>query len=210
MKIKSLLIAVVLLLGITPAMAGDIAVGAKVSTLGLGIEATTNVIPMVLNARVLVSGFNYSRDITDTSVTYNAKLKLLSVGAIADWYPLAGKFRVSGGLFYNGNKFTMNAKNTGNVVIGGTTYTSPTVTGEIKFNSFAPYLGLGYGDAISSGSPLGFNIEVGALYQGAPKSSITAPAVSAADIAAEKKKLDDSLNSFKFYPVIALGMTYKF
>jgi hypothetical protein len=200
----------VLLGSYSVAQAGEVAVGVKAGTLGLGLEATTNIVPLFANVRLQGNVFNYNTTITDTNVTYDTKLKLASVGVLADFYPFAGKFRITGGLYYNGNKLDMNAQAKGAVVIGATTYTSPTVNTTVTFNTFAPYAGIGWGDAISSGSPLGFNMDIGVLYQGTPKTSIVAPAVSAADIAAEKRKLDNSLNKMKFYPVVSLGMSYKF
>jgi len=200
------------------AQAGGLAIAAKASTLGAGVELTTNVVPMLMNVRLQLNGFNYNKTITDTQVTYDGNLKLFTAGAIADIYPFAGKFRISGGLYYNGNKVDI----TGRPALGGTftfngvTYTSAqvgTVNGTIDFNNFAPYLGIGWGDAISSGSPFGFSFEVGALYQGKPKTSITTsrtvPGLSAS-IAAEKKRLDDALNNFRFYPVVAVGFNWRF
>jgi len=194
----------------TAAHAGDLAIAVKAGTLGVGVEATTNIVPMFINARLQGNAFNYSTSITDTQVTYDAKLKLATVGLLADIYPFAGKFRVTGGAYYNGNKLTMNARQLGNVVIGGTTYNSPTVATTVDFNKFAPYAGIGWGDAISSGSPIGFSFELGVMYMGKPKTSIVAPGVSAADIAAEKSKLDSSLKNMQFYPVASIGVNFRF
>jgi len=207
-----------LMLSAQNAQAGGLAVAIKASTLGAGIELTTNVVPMLVNARLQLNGFNYNKTITDTQVTYDGNLKLFSAGAIADIYPFAGKFRISGGLYYNGNKIdiTGTPAPAGTFTFNGITYTSAQVgsaNGTIDFNNFAPYLGIGWGDAISSGSPFGFSFEVGALYQGNPKTSITTsrtvPGLNAS-IAAEQKKLDNALNNFRFYPVVALGFNWKF
>ncbi|PCI45267.1 MAG: hypothetical protein COB41_01940 [Proteobacteria bacterium] len=204
-------LAIFLALGInTAAHAGDVAIAVKAGTLGLGIEATTNIVPLFANIRLQGNGFNYKTTITDTNVTYDAKLKLATVGLLADIYPFAGKFRITGGAYYNGNKLTMNARPLGAVVIGGTTYTNPTVSTTVDFNKFAPYAGIGWGDAISSGSPIGFSVELGAMYMGKPKTSIVAPGVSAADIAAEKTRLDNSLKNMQFYPVASIGVNFKF
>jgi len=194
----------------TAAQADDLAVAAKVGTLGLGIEATTNIVPLFANIRLQGNGFNYNTTITDTNVTYDAKLKLATVGLLADIYPFAGKFRVTGGAYYNGNKLNMNSRSLGNVVIGGTTYVNPVVATTVDFNKFAPYVGIGWGDAISSGSPIGFSFELGAMYMGKPKTSIVAPGVSAADIAIEKRQLDDALKNMQFYPVVSAGVNFKF
>jgi hypothetical protein len=213
MKLKQSLkgAALLLVLGMnTTAQADDIAIAAKVGTLGLGIEATTNIVPLFANLRLQGNAFNYNTTITDTNVTYDAKLKLATVGLLADIYPFAGKFRVTGGAYYNGNKLTMNAQPRGAVVIGGTTYPNPVVSATVDFNKFAPYAGIGWGDAISSGSPIGFSFELGVMYMGKPKTSIVAPGVSAADIAAEKSRLDSSLKNWQFYPVASIGVNFKF
>jgi len=213
----TLLIAGISLAG-QSAQAGGLAIAAKASTLGAGIELTTNVVPLLLNARLQINGLSYNKTITDTQVRYDAKLKLFSAGAIADFYPFAGKFRISGGLYYNGNKLDITGKPSAaqQFTFNGTTYSSlkvGNVNGSIDFNNFAPYLGIGWGDAVSSGSPFGFSFEVGALYQGTPKTSLTTSKTVAGlstDIAAEKRKLDNSLNNFKFYPVVSAGINWKF
>jgi len=211
MLFKSLLLALGLSTATSMAHAtDDLAVAAKVGTLGVGVELSTNIVPFFANVRLQGNGFNYNTTITDTNVTYDAKLKLASVGLLADIYPFAGKFRVSGGAYYNGNKLDMHAKPLGAVVIGGTTYANPAVNTKVDFNKFAPYLGIGWGDAVAGGSPIGFSIEVGALYMGKPKTSITAPGVAAADIAAEKQQLDKSLRNMQWYPVASIGMNFKF
>jgi len=203
----------------TAAHAGDLAIAVKAGTLGVGVEATTNIVPMFINARLQGNAFNYSTSITDTQVTYDGKLKLASVGLLADIYPFAGKFRITGGAYYNGNKLDVTGRPTaGTFTFNGVTYPSAqvgTVTTTVNFNKFAPYVGFGWGDAISSGSPIGFSLELGALYMGQPKTSVTATGIAgtpglAADIAVEKKKLDASLSNMKWYPVASIGVNFRF
>lgn len=198
----------------TAAQADDLAVAAKVGTLGFGLEATTNIVPLFANIRLQGNAFNYNKTIRDTNVTYDAKLKLATLGLLADIYPFAGKFRITGGAYYNGNKLTMVGRPTANTfTFNGTTYTTAqvgSVTSTVDFNKLAPYAGVGWGDAVSSGSPIGFSLELGVLYMGKPKTSVTAPGVSAANIAAEKRKLDNSLKNMQFYPVASVGVNFKF
>jgi len=218
MKLRYIaLAAAALLVSGQSAQADGVAIGLKAGTLGAGVELTTNVIPMMLNARIQANGFNYNTTVTNTSVHYDAKLKLLSVGALADFYPLAGKFRLTAGVYYNGNKLTLTGvPNAASYVINGTTYTAAqagTVTGTMDFNKLAPYAGIGWGDAVSSGSPFGFNIDLGVLYQGKPKTTVTATGAAAGlatDIAAEKTKLDNNVKKYKFYPVASVGISYHF
>jgi len=207
----SLMILLLALAGLSSrAQAADLAVGAKVGTLGLGLEATVNLVPMVANIRLQGNLFNYNTTITETNVTYDGQLKLGSVGLLADIYPFASKFRITGGLYYNGNKLELNSQQAGVVVVGGNAYLNPNIRTTIDFNQVAPYIGIGWGDAISSGSPFGFSFELGALYQGTPNSTVIAPGIAPADIAAEKRKLDDSLSRFTWYPVVAVGVNWRF
>jgi len=53
-------------------------------------------------------------------------------------------------------------------------------------------------------------LQLGALYQGTPKTSITSNLGSAANLAIGKKTLDNAFNKIKWYPVIAFGLNYKF
>lgn len=202
----------------TSAQADGFALGVKASTLGAGVEVTTNLVPMMLNGRIQLNGYNYSTTVNQTDVSYDAKLKLFSVGALADFYPFGGKFRLTGGVYYNGNKLDITGvpNAAASFVFNGRTYTAAqigTVHGRMDFNKVAPYVGIGWGDAVSGGSPLGLGVDIGVLYQGKPKTSIstskTVPGL-AADIAAEKAKLDNSLNKFKFYPVAAISLSWRF
>jgi len=218
---KTLMVACLATMGLVqPAVAGDMAIGAKVGTLGVGVEVVSNVVPMLVNARLQLNGYNVNKTITDTQVSYDAKLKLFSFGALADVYPFAGKFRLTGGLYYNGNKLTMTGVPAAgsSYTINGTVYTAAQVgslTSTVDFNKVAPYAGIGFGDPISSGSPIGFNFDLGVLYMGQPKTAITATGAAtnpalATSIAAEKQKLDNSLSNMKFYPVASIGVTFRF
>jgi hypothetical protein len=59
-----------------------------------------------------------------------------------------------------------------------------------------------------------FNAEFGALFHGKPKvklnGNITENSTFDADLKKEKSQLQDSLDKFYIYPVISLGLLYKF
>jgi hypothetical protein len=152
------------------------------------------------------------------------KLKLQTASLLGDWFPFANSFRISLGAMFNGNKFTLKGQPTGGFyTINGTTYSSAQVgsfDAAVDFNKAAPYFGIGYGRPIKSGLSLIF--DAGVMSQGSPKSKINATCGPAApqgslactqvqnDAAAEQSRLDESLHSFKYYPVISLGLAYTF
>jgi hypothetical protein len=163
---------------------------------------------------------------SDSDGNYNADLKLQTVGLLGDWYPFAGAFRTTLGLVANGNKMTLTAAPS-----SGTTYTfngqpySATqvgsYSGEVKFNSIAPYLGIGWGNPVAKAKTWGFVSDIGVMFQGSPKvtSTVTCGAAIVGlqactdlqrDVKAGEAKLENEWSSFKYWPVISIGVSYHF
>jgi hypothetical protein len=218
--LKSSLVSVTLLLGIAPsafAGTGDFALGVKGGTLGIGAEVTFGLLPS-LNLRSGYNAFNYDGSATKNSIDYSYKLKLGSLPVLVDWHPFpASDFRLSTGLVFNSNKVEATGKAQGTYTIDGQTYNASqigTLTGKIDFNSTAPYLGIGWGNAVAKGSPLSLSCDVGVLFQGTPKVTLT-PSVTPTtaiqtSIANEEASIRDTTDNFKYYPVVSLGLAYKF
>ena len=197
-----------------PASAG-IGIAGKASTLGIGIEATRALVPMV-NVRGGINWFNYSFDGMESGIRYDMELKLKSFTALVDLHPipLMG-FRVSGGIVFNQNGIDGKTDQiTGSIEIGGTTYTeSGTLESAIDFKSTAPYLGIGWGNAASS--RIGVVIDLGVAFQGSPQTELrgtgplaTAPGVQTS-IDQEERELQDALDGYKYYPVLSVGLSFK-
>jgi hypothetical protein len=154
--------------------------------------------------------------------------------ALLDYHLFDGTFRLTAGAVYNPSRLTAtaNASTTAINTIGtyefnGTTYDASklgSVDANIDFNKIAPYLGLGWGNAVKN-EGFGFGVDLGVLFQGSPKTALTnskcdlpataiagAPscATLVADLAKENIKLADDTSAFKAYPVIRFGLTYKF
>jgi hypothetical protein len=183
----------------------------KVSTLGFGLEGITNISE---NINVRVGGhffkFNLNGGETSDNYTYTADTRLLSFSALLDYYPASSIFKITGGILVNLNKldfiFTPN-----NVLVNGRVYTSDELGNALTttdFTKVAPYLGVGLFNPLAS-DRFGFTMDIGGIYQSAPTVTMTAtklmePTASQADI------IQENLKWFKFYPVVTLGLTYKF
>jgi hypothetical protein len=95
-----------------------IAVGASFTTLGPGVEVTTNLADR-LNLRASANGFRYSTNFTTSGFDANARLNFLSAGLAADIYPFHRGFRISPGvLLLNHNRISATS-----LVAGGTSFT---------------------------------------------------------------------------------------
>jgi hypothetical protein len=194
--------------------------GLKFGTLGLGLDLSTPVTE-ALSVRFNVNGLTYSDTQEIDDVNYDGDLDLLTVGALLDYYPTSTNFRLSGGVYYNDNKFSGTAVPTATTVVelNGVDYGVDDigrVDSEVTFNTFAPYLGLGWGNRVEE-SGWGFSLDVGAMYHGEPESKIDVvinnPTIEQQirdDVEAEKRSAQEDISDYKFYPVVMVGVNYSF
>ena len=227
-----------LVISIAPWCAGQelprFGVGVTASTLGAGIEAATAVTQRS-NVRVGFNAFNYSRDFSKDGVTYGGELSLRSFEILYDQY-LFGGFHISSGLMaYDGNRATGNALVPAGqpFSLGGTTYfSSPsnpvTGSGILETRTVAPMVLIGAGNLLPRSSRhFSVSFEAGVVFQGSPKATLslnggacnsqgticqdiaTTPAIQA-NIQAEQTKINNSVEVFKYYPVVSIGVGYKF
>lgn len=96
-----------------------VGIGANVSPLGIGINATT-VLSDYFDARLMGNFFTYTSPTFDIEgYRGTGNLHLASMAASLDWYPFNSVWRLSPGLmFFNGNQLSMNAK-----IVPGTDFT---------------------------------------------------------------------------------------
>lgn len=197
-----------------------IALGLKAGTLGLGAELTIGIIEEALNLR---AGGNYlhlrfSGKIKD--VDYGVDLNMASVPVLLDYHPFFNNFRITGGVMYNHNRPSLDANLNKAQKIGDHEYTPEeigTLTGRVAFNRFAPYAGIGFGNAVGGpATSWNFVFDLGILFQGIPGISLTADGTKSgdpifqADLAKEEDNVQDEANKFRFYPVLAIGVSYQF
>ncbi|HHL19506.1 MAG TPA: hypothetical protein ENJ33_07205 [Thiothrix sp.] len=201
------------------------ALTAKIGTLGVGADLTYGMTDK-LNARFSVNGGSISADGEEDGINYKGDLDLLSGGALVDYHPFISNFRLSAGLFANENEFNLDASGSNNAVIGARSYdlSNANLNTQIGFNSLAPYLGIGWGNAVKKGSQWRFSLDAGVLFQGSPEAKFTtsgtvdsgAGAISVNDslfqndLDQEEQNLNDELKDFKALPVISLGTSYRF
>ena len=205
------------------ASATDLALTADLGTTGIGLHLS---LPLQknLNARLGFNTLNYSYASSSNNVDYDFKLKLNTLDALVDYYPGEGNFRLTGGLTYNNNKITAVGKSnaSGTYIINGTAYTAANagqINGKIDFRKVAPYLGIGWGNALKTETGWGFSADAGVLFQGSPNTSLTSSGCTApgngcsslnSDLDAENRRLRDKANDLKLYPVLRVGASYRF
>ncbi|HOY09002.1 MAG TPA: hypothetical protein PLB05_02875 [Candidatus Omnitrophota bacterium] len=195
-----------------------LAIGLQGGTLGGGVEGIIKIHDQ-FNTRIGVNGFDFDYDGTEDDVEYDFELKLFTVSALVDWFPFSNNFRLSAGFMVNGNEINASAKSSDDYTLGDVTYTSSqvgTLKGNIGFNDLAPYLGIGYGNPFGADGSWLLSLDFGVMYQGEPEVDLSADGLLAnnpaflGDLQREEDNLENDISAFKFYPVIALGITYRF
>lgn len=206
----------------------------KASTLGLGPEAGVR-LTRHFNMRLGFNAFDYRRHLSSDGVAYDSAFRLRSVQALVDWFPFAKSFHMSGGLLaYNGNHVSANATVPSNQIFSAgaeSIISNPTnpIIGKATsaVRPVAPMLGIGFGNLVARARHIGFSVDFGVVFQGAPRSSVTftgsacdVSGMFCADIAgdpgiqsqavSETHTINKDLFFLRYYPFVSLEVGYRF
>ena len=197
------------MMGLALAAAGSAqaaGVGARIGTTGVGADVAWDLAP-TLSARLGYSGGSVDHDVS-TDITYHGKVKLSNLNTFLDFAPLGPFFRFTGGFIFNKNKIDVNTDQLNGGSLSGTVESG---------KSAAPYLCIGYGRV--SGTGVNFYADLGVMYMGSPKATLTAncgaiPAAQCSQLqsqaASEQAQLEDKLKNAKYFPVLNVGVTIGF
>lgn len=207
----------------------EVALGAKAGSLGVGAELTVGLSPQV-NVRLGVNGFKYKEDRREVSdISYDAEANLRTATALFDWHPGGHGFRLTAGAVYNDTNVEAHSlpPASGFYDIGGVPVPVGfvgTLDAKADFDPVVPYAGLGWGNAVAVNKRVGFFIDLGVVFQGKADVRLTPniPASSPINttpgarqaleilLRREEQDLEDEVADYDLYPVLAIGVTYKF
>jgi hypothetical protein len=212
------------LLACAAAASADVGVSLRAGTLGAGAELNVGLTEK-LNLRLGYSFFDYDDKIDDTDVRYDAELKLRNPSALFDWHVFGSGFRLSFGAVGASTEVEVVGEPTGGVYeIGDETFTAAEVgslRGKIEMgNDIAPYIGIGWGNTVDRAGRVTLLFDLGAVYTGSPKVSLTAQCGAAItqqrcnllqqEVQREADDLADESDSYKWWPVVSLGLAVRF
>jgi hypothetical protein len=196
----------------------DMAWSVKAGTLGIVVDTTRYVSDRV-NYRIWLSqSVNALNDVgrgpQPPYATYSYDYMWQTLGALLDWHPLGGPFRMSAGLLLNNNNTYIEADiSDGYYFIGRHTYPATGVSqpqGKLSYRHFAAYIGVGWGNAQARNRKWTFAGDVGLLYQGKPSVTLNATGNAPGlqdDLAIERADIR-STRGF-WWPVLSFGIGYK-
>jgi len=217
--------------GNTPAVGVAVTAG----SLGIGIQAAVRVHSKV-NVRGGFNFFSLSHDFvnTDDNITYAGELKLRSFNAMLDYFPFGGGFHISPMIQLS------NSSNVGlsSVIAGGKTFDIDDVTyqssssnpvkaaGEVTLKGGRPGVLIGWGN-IAGHRRVTVPVEFGVIFASAPVGTLSftgtacqpngqnckdmaTDATIQSHVKAAQADLNDTIKPLRFYPVLSLGLSFRF
>jgi hypothetical protein len=209
-----LLLALVALSAPVAAQRPVIGIGFAGGTMGVGVDVAAQLHPKVaVRGRFAVMPYEPEFDLDD--VTYAFQLPSPQMGLFADVTVIP--IRLTVGMRYLANDLSATATIPSTITIGDETYTSSEVTAlnaALVTRTLSPYIGIGFGRV--SGRGIGLFFDAGVAMHGSPQVEFTATGPVAnqpafiTELNREAATVNDDIEGFKYYPVIALGLRYGF
>ncbi len=204
------------------ARSADFGLYGTAGTVGLGGGVAAN-FGQYIGARVGYTSYTYeANDLEQSDLSFSGEVELGGTQALLDLHPFGGGFRLSLGMMENA-QITGRALPTANTfTFDGVTYSSADVgeaRGSATFDSFSPYVGLGYGRALSRRGKLAMNADLGVALTGAADVQLDVSCATAAqalctdlldDVAAEQAQIQADAEDYKYWPVLSIGLSYRF
>jgi hypothetical protein len=200
---------------------GAVGVGIKGGTLGVGADVVFGLPGDRLNLRLNGNLLNFETDREYSDDEYNIDLDIASIGVLVDWYPTPSQFRISAGVYHVDDDNISIVSRQDTYEFGGVTYTAAQVgvlRGSARLDrTTAPYLGVGYGNALDKNGRWQWFFDAGALFTGSTDVALRAEGGSLsndpqliAQIEAERQDVQEDLDDFSVYPVVAFGVACRF
>ncbi len=198
---------VILMLGLFPLSlhAADFHGATPIAADGLGAEFTT-AFSRTINGRLGINALDVGlTQLDEQDATYNLDFGLNSWSALLDWHPFKGGFRFSGGLLHN------EPSDRGQVDpytgLANVNALSDNELGSlnsiVEFEGTSPYLGIGWGNALTKNGRLGLLVDLGVVFQ--DDADVNLPSSLGQDAS-----LRNALDDYGYLPVFSLGLSYQF
>jgi len=213
-------------------------VGVRLGTGGIGVDYSYG-LNRYVDLRAGYSFGSYSRTQEEDDIDYDAELKINAFVAMVDIKPFAGGFRITTGLYSSSPELELNASGLDDYEVGDKEYRGNLkIDGGLDLGSAAPYLGIGWGGTTNT-TGFGVSFDMGVMFTSSPDVALDAsgracdatanPACDPAgaegfevdgadpraqqfqaDLNQEVTNLEDDAKDFKLWPVIGLGLHYRF
>jgi hypothetical protein len=197
------------------------ALGAQIGSSGIGGEVSYSASPH-FTFRGDYDWLRVDATVKGDALTYKGHFHMSVGGLFGDWHPWANGFLFTAGAYIGQREAGGGAGLEVINNIGGQTFTLDQVRGlkaTAKLDQFAPTVGLGYNNTFYH-KHWGFKAIGGVVFSDQPRAQISTVSGSALDpatlarlqaaIEAEQARIDSHLTLLKTYPLVELGVAYRF
>lgn len=205
------------------ASAADFGIYGEAGTFGGGAGVAVQLNDK-FSLRAGYSAFTYDvEDYQAEDLSLDGKARVRAGKLLLDWYPFGGGFRIGAGMMLNDSSaYAIARPSESGYTINGTFYPSSqiaTANGRVDFDSVAPYIGIGFGRALSSSGRLNFLLDLGVAFIGEPAVTLgvdcgSAPTAVCAqiedDVAAEEAQIQEDADSMKLWPHVNVALAWRF
>jgi len=169
---------------------------------------------------------------TAGKLDYEAELKANQWGFYGDYFPFGGSFRLTAGLHSRKLEVVANGRHDGssifigNINVAGLLDELDTAQAKVKWNSIAPYIGIGWSHHAKQSKGFGFIADIG-ISLGSPKTSLTISddlrykAIGAiflsgsnmdvdTEIEKQRREIADDIEKFSVFPHAFIGISYRY
>lgn len=171
------------------------------------------------NVRAEFNGFTFSHGFNTNDLHYDGKVNLYHGGLYLDFFPAPNTigFRLTAGMLIGGDNIDATATSmTGTYTINGVNYSTlgESIHAKARFPTVRPYLGIGFGHTPVAQKGFSAFFDAGVAF-GRPHVDFDVPADIVAEagqenVDAEKQELQDKADKLRFYPIVKVGVTYRF
>lgn len=202
-----------------PRQATRFATGGGIGTTGAYVEGQFRLTSRVsLRATYEVVDFEREQDVDD--VTYGGHLDSGVIGGFVQIHPAESDFFISGGGLFGERALGLSARPTNPVTIGNQSFTPTQIgrlEGEADLGDRAVALGAGWDSTFSHVNGLGWRLMAGVALGQAPDvhlnsvgGSLSSDPNLQAQLRIEEGRIEDAAEELRFYPVVQVGLTWRF
>ena len=213
-----LVVAAAILLGAC-SHGSDVGYGGVVGTTGVGAEVKYNA-----HSRLMLRGsynfLNFDANLDVDGIDYDAEVDGDTFGAFADYAPFDSGFVVSGGAYVGRKHIDLIATPNEPVDIGGMTFTPEqvgTLAANARFDTVAPYVGIGYDAYLNPRREWSLNARAGVMFAGSAEvellsvdGELSQDPRLVQELRREVEQIEDDIDGYRYYPVVTLGLTRRF
>ena len=187
---------------------GSLEAGLGISTLGPTISAGYKVSEKMVVRGLYSTGLSRSATTEVNGIKYDVKGAVGGFGILADYYPFAGNFFISGGIISSNSGIDLTAS-IANKTVGEALNQTGELKGRSEFkNQTAPTFALGYRLDLSDSFSL--RSELGAMATGGASLTASSATISQEAIDRELRDVEDAMTQVSMFPYISLTASYRF